>query len=146
MISTAYLSFSLKKLIAMKHGHTKLVVCPHVWHKWDTDADWIPVLHMFDTRSYVSNLKNIIFRLGHASDTIEYGSARGRAQLGYMSDMTEHGSDTARTQSNTFFFPIIWWTKKEFKGSKIQLHLRSLFEMSTEILSHIFWKWYREYT
>ena len=91
----------------MKHGHTKLVVCPHVRHKWDTDADWIPVRHMFDTRSYVSNLKNIIFQLGHASDTIEYGSARGRAQLGYMSDMTEHGSDTARTQSNTFFFPII---------------------------------------
>ena len=63
----------------MKHGHIKLVVCVRVRHKWDTDGRWTPVQH-------VSDLKNIIFRLGHASDTTEYGSDMHRAQLIRVSD------------------------------------------------------------
>ena len=129
----------------MKHGHTKLMVCPRVRHKWDTDACWTPVRHVFDTRSYVSHLKNIIFRLGHESDTTEYGSDTRRTWLGRVSDTTGHGSDTAKIQTSTFF-PIIWWTKKEFKSPKAKIHLEILFEVSTEIVPHIFWKGYRKHT
>ena len=88
-------------LITMKHGHTKLMVCPRVRHKWDTDARWTLVRHVSDTRSYVFNLKTIIFRLGHISDT------------------TEHGSDTARTQPSTsFFFQLFDGPKKNSKVQK----------------------------
>ena len=57
--------------------------------------------------------------------------------------------DTARIRSGyglVLFFPIIWWTKKEFKGVKIQVHSRIFFEMSIKIVPHVFWKEYRKYT
>ena len=88
----------------MKHGHTKLMVCLRVRHKWDTDARWTPVRHVSDTRFYVSYLKNIIFWLGHASDTTKYGSDTRRTWLRHALDTIEHGSNTARTQPSTFFF------------------------------------------
>ena len=129
----------------MKHGHTKLVVCLRVRHKWDTDTRWTSVRHVSDTRSYVSHLKNIIFRLRHASDTTKYAS-----------DTRRHDLDARRTRLDTahiwpeynliLFFPIIWWTKKEFKDQKTQVHLEILFELSIEIVSHIFWKGYRKHT
>ena len=100
----------------MKHGHTKLMVCPRVRHKWDTDARWTPVRHVSDTRFYVSHLKNIIFWLGHASDTTEYGSDTRRTWLGHASDTIEHGSDTARTQPSTFFFQLFDGPKKNSKA------------------------------
>ena len=118
----------------MKHGHIKLMVCPHVQHKWDTDARWTLVRHMSDTRSYVSYLKNIIFRFENVSNTIEYSLDTCRTWLG-------RASDKAST-----FFSIIWWTEKKFKGPKIQVYLKILFEVSTEIVPHIFWKEYRKYT
>ena len=61
-----------------------------------------------------------------------------QTRLGHSSDMIGHDSDTTRTQPNTFFFSIIGWTKKEFKGPKTQFHLGILFEVSTEIIPHIF--------
>ena len=45
----------------MKHGHTNLIVCPPVRYKWDTDACWTPIPHVFDTWSYVSHLKVLFF-------------------------------------------------------------------------------------
>ena len=89
---------------AMKHGHTKLIVC-------------LRVRHVSDTKSYVSYLKNIIFRLGHASDTIEYGSDKRRMQL----ERTSEQLDIARIQleHNLILFSNYLWIKKEFKGPKI---------------------------
>ena len=132
-------------LYAMKYGHTKLIVCPHVWHKWDTNARWTPVRHVSDMRSYMSHLKNIIFRLGCASNMTGYSSDTRWTRLRRMSDITEHGSDMARVRPS-IFFPIIWWTKKKFKGPKTQIYLGILFEVSIKIVPHIFWKEYRKYT
>ena len=68
--------FSLKLFwfFTMKYGHTKLLVRPHIRHKWNTDTRWTSVQHVSDMWFYVSHLKNIIFWLGHASDTTEYDS------------------------------------------------------------------------
>ena len=74
--------------------------CPtQVGHRCALDT----VRHVFDTQSYVSHLKNIIFWLGHASDTTEYGSDTRRTWLGRASDTTGHKSNTTRAQPSTFF-------------------------------------------
>ena len=123
LIGTANLGLRYEKVLfavlqAMKHGHTKLIVCTRVWHKWDTDARWTPVRHVSDTRSYVSHLKNIIFRLGHASDM-------RRTRLECTSDAARHGFNTTRTQLSTFL--IIWWTKKKIQRSKNSSSFKNLF-------------------
>ena len=80
--------------LPVKHGHTKLMVCPRVRHKWDTDARWTSVQHVFDTRSYLFHLKNIIFRLGHASDTTEYGLDTRQKRLGHDWTLLGYGQNT----------------------------------------------------
>ena len=81
--------------ITMKHRHTKLMVCPRVRHKWDTDSRWTLVRHVSDTQSYVSHLKNIIFQLrhdwiwlGHASDMDRTRVGHDWTQLGYNQNTT----------------------------------------------------------
>ena len=72
-----------------------------------------------------------------------------RIWLEHASTQLKYGLDMAwiRLEYNLIlFFPIIWWIKKEFKGPKTQVHLGILFEVSTEIVSHSFWKGYRKYT
>ena len=68
--------------------------------------------YVSDTRSYVFHLKNIIFWLGYASNTIEYGSDTRRSRLRRASEMTGHDSDMARTQPNTFFFNYLMDQKR----------------------------------
>ena len=59
----------LRERYSMKYGHTKLMVCPRVRHKWDADTRWILVRQVSDTQSYVSYLKKYYFltwtRVGH---------------------------------------------------------------------------------
>ena len=103
----------------MKHRHTNLMIYPCIRYKWDIDARWILVQHVSDTRSYVSYLKNIIFRFGHASDIIRHGS-----------DVRQTLLDTARIWPKhdlLFFFPIIWLTEKKIQRPKNLSSFKNLF-------------------
>ena len=65
-------------LQSMKHGHTNLMVCSRVRHKWDTDARWISVRHVSNTRPFVSHLKKYYFSaqicVRYAQTWLEYAS------------------------------------------------------------------------
>ena len=75
----------------MKYGHTKLIICPYVWYKWDTDACWTPIWHVSDTRFYVFYLKILSFGL----DMRRTKSSMARTSVKHCSKAHQTWLDTA---------------------------------------------------
>ena len=103
----------------MKHGHTKLIVCLCVQHKWDADGHWTPIPMCLTCGSYVSHFKNIIFRLGYVSDTTGYGSDTRQTQLGCPLDITGHSLDTPE-HNLVLIFQLFDGPKTNLKAQKFK--------------------------
>ena len=90
-----YTSTSVSLSATMKHRHIKLMVCPCVRHKWDTDTHWTPVSHTvlrvwfkkyyFSIRTRVRH--NWIW-LGHAPDTTRTHVGHDWTRFGYGQNIT----------------------------------------------------------
>ena len=142
LILISCLTFSALISWVVKVGWFPLYeMCPVLW-SMDTPTWWclrmsgtsgtpMRVGHQYDTSlTYglmcdISHLKNIIFRLGHTSDTPGHDSDTSWTRLRHTSDMAQTRVRCGWTRLEhdlVLFFPIIWWIKQEFKGPKTQFH------------------------
>ena len=78
--SLLYKTQTLLSLYQIKHGHNNLIVC-------HTNERWTLVRHVSNMQSYVFDLKNIIFWLGHAPDMAKQGLDIILTRLGHNQDM-----------------------------------------------------------
>ena len=75
-----------------------------------------------------------------------YFSAQTRVRHGLDTRWTQVDMTHIRLEHNLVLFSNYLMDKKRIQRSKNQIYLGILFEVSIEIVPHIFWKRYRKYT